>query len=130
MQEWSRKDSSPLRSVLAFLSGAGVRYAAACHGQTARAFLVGVQKEECLSIATASLCQEGSRLPLRSGTAADSPGSAAKWHVTSMPLTSNELRLLECNIVAALGWALVGNIRGLRRQADAIDEASDSCHAK
>ena len=56
MYDWLKKETSPLRSVLAFLSGAGAWYAAAVHDKTARAFLQGMEKQQFINIAQARLC--------------------------------------------------------------------------
>ena len=60
---WLIKDVSPLRSLLAYLSGAGCWYAAACHEKTARAFVSKMSKESFQSMAVARLCSEVSDAP-------------------------------------------------------------------
>ena len=54
LHAWLIKDVSPLRSLLAYLSGAGCWYAAACHEKTARAFVSKMSKESFQSIAAAA----------------------------------------------------------------------------
>ena len=51
--DWFQKDGSILRSLVAFLSGAGIFYVAECHEKSSRAFLegYGFTKEQFVSMA-------------------------------------------------------------------------------
>jgi len=58
--EWLNKRDSYLRSLLAFLSGGGLYFAAACHEKTSRAFLSAFTKELFIQAAVARLSKETS----------------------------------------------------------------------
>jgi len=56
--EWLNKSDSYLRALLAFLSGGGLYFAAACHEKTSRAFMSAIPKNKFIEAAVARLSKE------------------------------------------------------------------------